>query len=127
MNRHALLLSAALLLGTAAHAATDHGHRHDHTPQHGGIVVEVREIEYELVAQPELIRLHLRDHGESLDVSRSSARLTLLSAGEKQDVDLKPAGEWLEATGHFKLGPGTKAVVVVQREGKASTARFSLK
>lgn len=31
------------------------------------------------------------------------------------------------ATGSFKVGPGTKAVAVVTVNGKAATARFTLK
>ena len=37
------------------------------------------------------------------------------------------AGDKLEATGSFKVGPGTKAVAIVTVAGKPSTARFTLK
>ena len=54
-------------------------------------------------------------------------KLTLLSGTDKQEIELKPAGDKLEATGSFKVGPGTKAVAVVTVAGKPATARFTLK
>ncbi|MDP1792061.1 MAG: hypothetical protein Q8L12_15950, partial [Methylibium sp.] len=98
-----------------------------HTPLHGGVVVEVKDIDYELVAKPTVIQLHLRDHGKPADVSKATARLTLLTGTEKQELELKPAGDRLEATGSFKVGPGSKAVAVVTVAGKPSTVRFAWK
>ena len=121
-------LALAALATTAAHAAGDHGAGHDHQPQHGGIVAEVNDMDYELVAKPEVIQLHLRDHGKPVDVANGSAKLTLLSGANKQDVELRPAGDRLEAKGSFKVGAGTKLVAVVTLPGKPSTtARFTLK
>ncbi|MGV8825057.1 hypothetical protein [Methylibium petroleiphilum] len=128
MKPQHLLAAATLMLATAAFAASEkHDHAHAHTPLHGGVVVEVKDIDYELVAQPTAIQLHLRDHGKPADVSKATARLTLLTGTEKQEVELKPAGDRLEATGSFKVGPGSKAVAVVTVAGKPSTVRFVLK
>ena len=92
------------------------------------MVVEVKDIDYELVAKPAIVQLYLRDHGKPADVSKASAKLTLLAGTDKQEVELKPAGDKLEATGSFKVGPGTKAVAVVSGAGKnAATVRFTLK
>jgi len=124
MKTQALLASIALALAGSAFAAGD---KHDHKPLHGGVVVEVKDMDYELVAKPTVIQLHLRDHGKTADLTKATARLTLLTGTEKQEVELKPAGDKLEATGSFKVGPGTKAVAVVTIAGKASTARFTLK
>lgn len=115
-----LALAAAAPAGWAAGA-------HDHQPRHGGVVVEVKDMDLELVARPTVIQLYLRDHGQAADLSKATARVTLLSGSDKQEVALKPAGDRLEATGSFKVGPGTKAVAVVTVAGKPSTARFSLK
>jgi hypothetical protein len=121
-------LALALGATSPAFAAGEHGHAHEHKPQHGGVVVEVKDIDYELVATPGLLQLHLRDHGKPADVSKASAKLTLLSGTDKQEVELKPAGAKLEAAGSFKLGAGTKVVAAVQQAGKpAATARFVLK
>ena len=128
MKTQALLASLALTLASTAFAAGDkHDHAHEHKPIHGGVVVEIKDIDYELVAKPTVIQLHLRDHGKPADVSKATAKVTLLSGTEKQEVELKPAGDKLEATGSFKVGAGTKAVAVVSVAGKASTVRFSIK
>jgi hypothetical protein len=129
MKTQALLASIALALAGSAFAAGDkHDHAHEHKPLHGGVVVEVKDMDYELVAKPTSIQLHLRDHGKPADASKASAKLTLLSGTEKQEVELKPAGDKLEAMGSFKVGPGTKAVAVVTIAGApAGTVRFALK
>jgi hypothetical protein len=131
MNLHRLLTTATLLLASTAWAAGDkpgQPHSHEHRPVHGGVVMEVKDIDYELVAKPTVVQLHLRDHGKPTDISKASAKLTLLTGTDKQVVELKPAGNKLEATGSFKVGPGTKAVVVVDVAGRPpATARFTLK
>lgn len=121
-----LLIATAAFVALPAFAADEADHHQQSV--HGGVVVEVRHIDLELVARPERVQLYLRDHGKPLDVSGGSAKLTLLSGGEKQEAELLPVDGRLEAQGSFKVGPGTKAVAVVSRPGKASTtARFTLK
>ena len=128
MKTQALLATFALALAGTAFAVGDkHDHAHEHKPMHGGVVVEVKDMDYELVAKPTVIQLYLRDHGKPADVSKASAKLTLLSGTEKQEVELKPVGDKLEASGSFKVGPGTKAVAVVTVGGKPATARFTMK
>ena len=129
MKTQAFLAAITLALTGHAFAAGDHHHAGDtHKPLHGGIVVASKVMDYELVAKPAAIQLYLRDHGKPADVSKASAKLTLLSGSEKQEVELNPAGNKLEATGTFKVGPGTKAVAVVTIAGKPlGTARFALK
>ena len=128
MKTKTLLSTMALTLATSAFAAGEkHDHAHEHKPLHGGVVVEVKDIDYELVAKPTVIQLHLRDYGKPADVSKATAKVTMLSGTEKQEVELKPAGDKLEATGNFKVGAGTKAVAVVSVAGKAATVRFSIK
>jgi hypothetical protein len=113
----------ALVLASTAHASG----AHDHSPKHGGVVTEVKDMDYELVAKRSVVQLYLRDHGKKVDIAKATAKVTLLTGAEKQEVELKPAGDKLEATGSFKVGPGTKAVAVVTVAGKPSTARFNLK
>ncbi|MES2718734.1 MAG: hypothetical protein V4795_23450 [Pseudomonadota bacterium] len=123
MKTPTLLAALALALAGTAFAAGGH----DHSPKHGGVVVEVKDMDLELVAKPGAIQLHLRSHGKAPDLSKATAKVTLLTGTEKQEVELKPAGDKLEATGSFKVGPGTKAVAVVTVAGKPATARFTLK
>jgi len=128
MKTQAFFASITLALaGSAFAAGAKHDHAHDHKPLHGGVVVDVKDIDYELVARPTTIRLYLSDHGKAINLSKASARITLLTGTERQQVELKPAGDKLEAVGSFKVGPGTKAVAVVTLAGKPSTARFTLK
>lgn len=128
MKTQSILASITLALAGSAFAAGDkHNHAHEHKPLHGGVVVEVKDMDYELVAKATVLQLHLRDHGKPADLSKASAKVTLLSGGEKQEAELKPVGDRLEASGTFKVGPGTKAVAVVMISGKPATARFTLK
>lgn len=128
MKLHTLIAAITLAIaGTAQAAGEKHDHAHEHKPMHGGVVVEVKDMDYELVAKATTLQLYLRDHGKPADVSKASAKVTLLTGTEKQEVELKPAGDKLEATGSYKVGPGTKAVAVVTINGKPATARFTLK
>ncbi|GAP38770.1 hypothetical protein ABXN37_27110 [Piscinibacter sakaiensis] len=128
MTLHTLIAALTLAVAGTAHAAGEkHDHAHDHQPMHGGVVVEVKDRDYELVAKSTTLQLYLRDHGKPADIAKASARLTWLTGTEKQEAELKPAGDRLEATGNFKLGPGTKAVAVVTVGGKPATVRFVLK
>ncbi len=126
-----LPLMATLLLALAAPAGAagqdDHGH--DHAPKHGGVVVEAAHMDWELVAKPERIVLHVSDHGKKASTAGASGKLTLLSGKDKAEAVLKPAGDdRLEAEGPFKIGPGTKVVATVTLAGKKPAAvRFVLK
>lgn len=127
-----IYLITAMTLGIAAatntYAAGDHDHGHEHKPMHGGVVVEVKDMDYELVAKPEMLQLHLRDHGNTVDIAKVSAKVTLLNGAEKQEIELKPVDDKLEAKGSYKLEKGTKAMAMVTLPGKpAATVRFVLK
>jgi len=119
-------LTTASLLAPAlpAHA---HGEAHSHAPQHGGVVVEVKDMDLELVAKPDVLQLYLRDHGKPADVSKASAKVTLLNGTEKQEATLAPAGDRLEAKGSFRIAPGTKALAQVTVGSKVLSARFEIK
>lgn len=119
-----LFASLALVASGAAFAGGNHD---DHKPKHGGIVVAGKAMDFELVAKPDVLQLYLRDHGKPMDASKATAKLTLLAGTEKQEVELTPVGDKLEAKGSFKVAAGTKVVAVVSLAGKASTARFVLK
>jgi len=102
--------------------------KHDHSPKHGGVVVEVKDVDYELVARPEVISLYLRDHGKGVDLKGASAKLTLLTGAEKIEVALVATTDRLEARGTFSIASGTKVVAIVTRPGKpVQTVRFTLK
>ncbi|KON81329.1 hypothetical protein PA01_06655 [Azoarcus sp. PA01] len=120
-----LLAAVAILSAPAAFA----GAGHDLAPKHGGTVVEVKEVVYELVATPDALSLYLDDHGKKIDTTGATAKVTLLNGTDKSEANLAPAGDNRFTTqGSFQLVPGTKAVAVVTLAGKApATARFAIK
>lgn len=124
MKLSQLVATLALVAAGAAFAGGNHD---DHKPTHGGIVVDGKAMDYELVAKPDVLQLYLSDHGKAMDTSKATAKLTLLAGADKQEVELKPVGDKLEAKGSFKVAAGTKVVAVVSLAGKSSTARFVLK
>lgn len=127
MNTKKLIAALAFAAASTAYAAGD-GKHDDHTPQHGGLVVPGKAADFELVAKPDTLQLYLSDHGKPMDASKASAKVTLLVGTEKSEVELKPAGDKLEAKGSFKVPAGTKVVAVVTNAGKTlGTARFTLK
>ena len=123
MKYQFILIATLLAVSSLANAGKDH----DHAPKHGGIVTEVKALEYELVAKPNLIQLYVRDHGKAVDVSKATAKLTLLAGAEKQEIELKSVDGKLEAKGSFKVAAGSKVVAAVTFGSKTTTARFALK
>ncbi|WP_298211159.1 hypothetical protein [Acidovorax sp.] len=123
------LLGALVLLASSATAYAAGNHAHDHKPLHGGVVAESNDMDYELVAQPDTITLHVRDHGKPVSVQGASARLTLLQGAEKSEVVLAPNNEGvLQSKGSFKVAAGTKVVALVTLPGKkAANVRFVIK
>lgn len=83
-----------------------------------GVLTTVKDVDYELVAKPDVLQLFVRDHGKPVDVSKTTAKVTLLSGADKQEVELKPTGDKLEAKGSFKVAPGTKVVAQFSSAGK---------
>jgi hypothetical protein len=124
MKIRTLFISTSLVLCSMAWAGPGDA---SHKPMQVGVVVTVKDIDYELVASATALRLYVRDHGKAVDVSRATAKLTLLTGSEKQEVELKPSGDKLEATGTFKVTAGTKVVAVISFGAKQSTARFVIK
>lgn len=140
-SRKTLLgLSTILTIATSAYGADDHkghnhddgksaAHAHDVKPIYGGVVTEVKDINYELVAKPDGIALYVTDHGKPVDVKGGAATLTLLSASDKIEAKLAPAGEnKLEAKGTFKVTPGAKAIALVTLHGQSTqSVRFTIR
>jgi hypothetical protein len=123
--KKSLLLALGLSLSMGAFA---HGEKHEHTPKHGGIVVEVKDMDYEIVAKPDMMQIHLRDHGKPVKLDGAKAKVTLLNGSEKSEVELAPAGEKLEAKGSFKVAKGTKGIALVTLAGKSAVSvRFEVK
>ncbi|MBA3591042.1 hypothetical protein [Methylibium sp.] len=120
---HVALANLAGLAAAPAVAVDD-----AHAPKHGGVIVEAKGVDLELVAKPDLIQIYPTDHGKPMKITSGSAKLTLLTGSDKSEVPLALVGDKLEAKGSFKMAKGTKAVAVVTLNGKPPvTARFELK
>lgn len=119
------LLSMALLVSIAVTPALAGG---DHNPKHGGVVVETKTGDMEIVAKPDTIQIYFTDHGKPVKLEGAKAKVTLLNGSEKSEAELITAGDKLEAKGAFKVAKGTKGIAVLTLAGKAPvTARFDIK
>jgi len=115
-----LLLACAV--GVPAYAADDH------KPQHGGIVVETKVADLELVAKADSIAIHPSDHGKPMKLTSGSGKVTVFNGSEKTEASLALAGDKLEAKGTFKVAAGTRVLAEVSLNGKPTVAaRFTLK
>ena len=100
----------------------------DHAPKHGGVVVETKAGDLELVAKPELIVIHVSDHGKPMKLTSGSGKVTVFNGNDKTEAPLALVGDKLEAKGSFKVGAGTKVLAEVSLNGKPTvSARFTLK
>ena len=100
----------------------------DHKPKHGGVVVETKAGDMELVAKPDLIVIHVSDHGKAMKMASATGKVTVFNGNEKTEAQLALAGDKLEAKGSFKVGAGTKVLADVALNGEPSVAaRFTLK
>ena len=120
----AVIASFSLIYAPAALASGD-----DHAPKFGGIVAEGRAFDLELIAKPELITVHVRDHGKPMATQGATGKITMLTGANKTVTELTPAGESrMEANGKFTVSAGTKAVVEITLQGKKPSAfRFAIK
>ncbi len=120
-----IALAASLAFTAATTLAAGN---HDHTPKFGGVVVETKAGDFEIVAKPEMLQIYVSDHGKPVKLDGAKAKVTLLNGTDKAEAELAPAGDKLEAKGAFKVAKGTKGIAVVTLAGKpAATARFEIK
>lgn len=130
MNRIALSVVAAACTSLAALAvqAQDKHGGGAHTPKHGGVVVEVKDVDLELVAKPDSMVVHVSDHGKPMKLTSASGKVTVFNGNDKVEAPLTLVGDRLEAKGSFKVGAGTKVLAEVALNGKPPVAaRFTLK
>ena len=122
MNRFLVSLLAASAFCLPAMAAEDH------KPKHGGVVVETKAGDLELVAKPDLMVIHVSDHGKAMKLTSGTGKVTVFNGNDKTEAPLTLVGEKLEAKGSFKDAPGAKVLAEVALNGKpAVAARFTLK
>jgi hypothetical protein len=125
MNR----IIASLVFVAIAGTAYAQGKGADtHTPKHGGIVVETKAADLELVAKPDVMQIYASDHGKPMALKSGSGKITVFNGNEKTEAPLTLVGERLEAKGAFKVSAGTRVLAEVSLNGKpAVAARFTIK
>ena len=128
MNQIFTLRSALLALVMAVCSISANAGKGDHKPRFGGVVVESKVGDLEIVAKPESIHIHISDHGKAVKLDGAKAKVTLLNGAEKSEADLVLVGDKLEAKGAYKVVKGTKGIAIVTLTGKSPvTARFEIK
>ena len=122
------LRSSLLALLMAVCSISANAGKGDHKPRFGGVVVQSKVGDLEIVAKPESIHIHISDHGKAVKLDGAKAKVTLLNGAEKSEADLVLVGDKLEAKGAYKVAKGTKGVAIVTLAGKSPvTARFDIK
>jgi hypothetical protein len=119
-----IMVIATLLISFIAPAQAGAGH--ELKPMHGGVIVEVKDIDIELVAKADSLSMYLTDHGKPIPLEGGTAKLTILIGSEKKDYELLPNGGKLEVKGNFAIPKGAKAIAVIKIKAKVVTARFNL-
>lgn len=115
------VLAPALIAPLAAHET--HG-----KPQFGGIVVQSKDYELELVLKAGLATLHVTEHGKPVPLTGASAKVTLLAGTAKSDLTMTLKEGRFEAGGDIAHAKGTKATAAVVIPGKGTyTGRFEVK
>lgn len=108
-----LLLAASIsTYGGAVLAHAEHGQ-----PQHGGIVAEAGEAQFEIVARENKLIVFVTNHGAPVATVGASGKLTILAGNSKRELELKPDGENRMA-GSGSLQAKEKLLVSIQLPGK---------
>lgn len=107
--------------------AAEHTHQ-EVKPRHGGVVVEVSDVEYELVKRDATYVIHVSDHGKPISTKGWSGTIVTIG-GEKASAELVgTAGNLLEVKGGLKVPPGTRLLGTIQAPGmKPVQVRFTVK
>lgn len=118
------VLITSLLLSVFGFAYA--GPSHELKPAHGGVIVEAKDIDVELVAKSDILAIYLSDHGKPLSSEGGNAKLTILNGSDKKEYELLPVGGRFELKGAFSVPKGSKAIAVIRLKSKVITARFNL-
>ena len=122
-----LAILSILSIGRGQVEAADHMHQ-EVKARHGGAVVEVSDVEYELVRRDGALVIHVSDHGKAISTQGWSGSIAILG-GEKGSAELAPGGENLLAVkGALKAPPGTRLLATINAPGKKPIQiRFTVK
>ncbi|OYY59383.1 MAG: hypothetical protein B7Y55_00015 [Polynucleobacter sp. 35-46-207] len=119
-----IMVIATLLISFISPAYAGAGH--ELKPMHGGVIVEAKDMDVELVVMADSLSMYLTDHGKPIPLEGGAAKLTILIGSDKKDYELLPNGGKLEVKGNFAIPKGAKAIAVIKIKAKVVTARFNL-
>jgi hypothetical protein len=116
---------AAALNVSPAFAGAGHGH----APKYGGVVRELQNVAYELVAKPDSLTLYVTDHGKLVSTQGATAEAVIYAGNEKTTVKLASAGEnRMIAKGNYRVGVGVRVGLTITLTGKVpAKTTFNLK
>jgi len=117
MHAKTLLTVAATLIALTLPFSHAHAHAEHGQPQFGGVVAEAGEAQFEIVGKDGKITVHVSDHGKPVATAGASGKLSILAGAEKNDVELKPAGD-NRLVGQGAYVAGAKLLLQVQLPGK---------
>jgi hypothetical protein len=118
-----LLVAAGLQLGLAS-LALAHG---DAPARFGGIVKSSQEISFELVAGANGgAQIHMDDHGDLMDTTGITGKLTVIGAAGKKEAALAADGKKLVATGLNPASGDRVVVVVTLPSQKTVSVRYAI-
>ena len=123
---------ATLMAGTIAVTISGNALAHGLKAKHGGIMKEVSDLQFELVASKDpagVAKIYVDDHGKIHSTVGASGKLTVLNGTEKTEVALNPVGEnQLESKENVKLTAGAKVVAMITfADKKTVLVRFVVK
>ena len=123
---HPLIAAAALAAAFTVSPAFAGG---GHGPKYGGVVRELHNVSYELVAKPDSLTLYVSDHDKPIPTQGATAEAVIYAGSEKPVVKLEPAGDnRMLAKGSFKVGVGVRVMLTTTLPGKTpAKASFNLK
>ena len=100
----------------------------DAKPLHGGIVQQVNDLSFELVAQADGATIYLMDHDKPMASKGITGKLTVLQGTKKSEADIKEGGDNTLRVMGVNLGKGDKLVAaLINVNGKSMTVRFTIK
>lgn len=102
----------ALLAAAPAIAHEDHDQ-----PEHGGLVAEAGDTQFEIAASGDQLTVYVSNHGNPVATAGVSGKLTTLAGSAKREIALQPAGD-NRLSGQGTLVPGAKLLLSIQWPGQ---------
>ena len=125
-----LFASVVVLAATLSAAGPLRAHEDHGKPAYGGVVAEAGAFQGELVAaSPKGATLYITEHGKPVPTAGASAKVVVLAAGAKTELDFAPGGDnRLVAPGGQSIAKGARAVATVKlKDGRSGALRFDVK